>query len=94
MKVLEEQRLKDEKEAKKLKLSSEPSSDMPESVLIKLRLPNGSIVSRRFYSYDTVELIYDYVGSLDDIGLENKSAEVQILTMYPRKIYNQKEHTL
>lgn len=71
--------MKQEKEMKKMKLANEPTADMAETVVITCRLPNGGRVSRRFHSIDTVELLYDFIGSLDDIGKENLAADIQIL---------------
>lgn len=61
---------------KKLKLANEPTADMAETVILNLRLPNGGRVSRRFHACDTIELIYDFIGSLDDIGLEDKASAI------------------
>ena len=61
---------------KKRRLANEPTADMPETVVLNLRLPTGGRVSRRFFASDTIELLYDFVGSMDDIGLENKASSI------------------
>ena len=66
------------KEALKMSMV-EPEADAEHVVTITMRLPNGSRISRRFVKDSTIANLYEYLSTLDDLGLEDPSSSFEIL---------------
>lgn len=81
------------KEDCKKRLLPEPSESDPNVSVIKFRLPNGSIVERKFLKQWRVEQLYYYIGSMDDVLLEEDSS-FDLIQNFPKKEYTDQDKTL
>lgn len=100
-KAIKEQNLKEtqqrekseKKKNKKENLPLEPSSDDPSSVNIRFRLPDGNTTERRFLNTSKVQILYDYIDTLDYI-FENECSKYDLIEPFPFKSYNNLDSSL
>ncbi|KAM9960581.1 hypothetical protein ACTFIW_009724 [Dictyostelium discoideum] len=87
----EQEKLKKQKQERlqflKLNLKSEPSIDNENSIKLLIKLPNGENIQRRFLKTDTINDIYDFIDSKDQI-----SFKYSLATNYPKKVYKNDEN--
>jgi FAS-associated factor 2 len=72
---------------KRLSLPEEPSSDVPNTTLIRIRLPNGSTHQRRFMASDQLQIVQDWVDGLES----HEHLKYSLATTYPRRVYTGSE---
>lgn len=46
-------------------LPEEPAADNPQTIIVQIRMPDGTRQKRRFFNLDKISLLFDYVKSLD-----------------------------
>jgi FAS-associated factor 2 len=68
---------------KRLSLPDEPSADVPDTTLIRIRLPNGATHQRRFMSSDQLQIVQDWVDGLES----HEHLKYSLATTYPRRVY-------
>jgi hypothetical protein len=91
-KIKEEFRRKEnEKIIKKKALPEQPKEGDPNSTFIVFRLPSGERSERRFNKGDTIEDLYNYIESLENIEHNNK---LELIQTFPFIAYTNKEKTL
>jgi len=101
-KLAEEKRLKDEEikqkqieESKKLKSSAVPPEPLPldpNSCEIAFRMPSGKRVVRRFLKTNTIESLYNFIGSLGEPDIDNFKYEIS--QPIPKRVYADMSATL
>lgn len=79
-------------------LPDEPNATSPEVCTISFRLPTtGERLTRRFLKTDKVQLLYDYLDSLDDDKLQFETPgclEYVIMQNIPKKEFKERERML
>ena len=78
----------------KTKLNPEPADTDPGKCLIKFRLPNGSIIDRKFLKSWKIEQLYFFVNTLENVFVDDDSTNFDILTPFPMRIYDDFDQTL
>jgi FAS-associated factor 2 len=68
---------------KRLSLPEEPSADVPNTTLIRIRLPNGSTHQRRFMASDQLQIVQDWVDGLES----HEHLKYSLAMTYPRKVF-------
>ena len=75
-------------------MPEEPAEGQEGSCKIVFRLPvSGERTTRRFMLEDKVQVLHDYISTLD-IQRESPSAELVLFQSMPRKEFRNKEKTL
>lgn len=70
-----------EAEASTIVLPEEPSADNPAALTVQIRLPSGSRHRRRFLHTDKIQMLFDFVRSLNDPSLSTTVAfDIQVHT--------------
>ena len=85
-KLEEQERKKQENENRLQKIKETMPEEPPKderSVNIVFRLPNGSRKPRRFLKTEKIQLIHDFVETMEDIGFEEQNVGFDILCGYP-----------
>lgn len=81
------------KELRKSVLPIEPEENNPDCALIALRCPLGNTFKRRFLKTDKIQVLYDYVSSIEEKIFE-ESDEFDIIQQFPYKIFDDMEKTI
>lgn len=68
---------------KAMALPEEPAAGTPSSSLIRIRLPDGSSHQRRFLADGPMQVVYDWVDSLEAVTALNYS----LASTFPRRVY-------
>ena len=77
----------------KNKLIPEPSDKEKDVAIIKFRMPDGETLERRFLKTMKVEQLYCFVGSRDNVLMEEDSS-FDLINQFPFKEYNDLDKTL
>ena len=59
-----------------------------------MRIPSGVRLTRRFLNSDSVQIVYDFISSVGDLGFDEPDAEFSIIQPMPRKVFDQKQESL
>ncbi|KAL4423405.1 hypothetical protein ABPG77_009983 [Micractinium sp. CCAP 211/92] len=71
------------KSEKRLALPEEPAAGTPGSTLLRIRLPDGSTHQRRFMAADPLQVVHDFVDSLEAVT----ALKYSLATTFPRRVY-------
>ena len=86
--------MQEEKAMKLSTLPEEPAEGTEGSCKIVFRLPvSGERITRRFMLEDKVEILYDYISTLD-LQRESASSQLVLFQSMPRKEFRSKEKSL
>ncbi|KAL6768195.1 hypothetical protein ACKKBF_B38165 [Auxenochlorella protothecoides x Auxenochlorella symbiontica] len=77
-----EEELRSRREAKCAALPTEPESSAPHVATLRIRLPDGGMHQRRFRESDDLQVVYDFVDSLDS---EAVPLRYTLATTFPRR---------
>ncbi|KAL4443291.1 hypothetical protein ABPG75_011028 [Micractinium tetrahymenae] len=79
----QEAALQRRKSEKRMALPEEPAAGTPGTTLLRVRLPDGSTHQRRFMASDPLQVVHDFVDSLEAVSALNYS----LATTFPRRVY-------
>jgi len=77
---------------KRRRMGTEPTPTEPDVCMIAFRLPNATRIERRFRTWDTLQLLYDFVETLEEMECIDA---FDLFLSFPRQSYfNRKQNTL
>jgi len=85
LKKAQELKKKEDKQARLARVPPEPKKEETVGVCsFAIRLPNGERMNRRFYNYNTVQDVIDFVATRPNM----EAKEFQLVTTIPRVVYS------
>ncbi|KAL6766996.1 hypothetical protein ACKKBG_A38165 [Auxenochlorella protothecoides x Auxenochlorella symbiontica] len=85
-----EEELRSRREAKRAALPTEPESSAPHVATLRIRLPDGGMHQRRFRESDDLQVVYDFVDSLDS---EAVPLRYTLATTFPRREFGSSDRS-
>lgn len=77
---------------KKESILPEPPISDPSACEIAFRLPSGKRITRRFSNKTNIQILYNYIETLEDNGLDQSKFEIS--QAVPKKVYSDMNKTL
>merc|ERR1712205_247032 len=72
----------------------EPPQGHKPATKVKVSLPDGSQLMRRFDGTNTVQVLYDWVGGYETLVDREECSEFELVMTFPRKVLDNMEQTM